>query len=227
MKTPKFFLAALILLVSFQLCFAQKTEVFDSFGELNCDDILARIDNFFYAIKKNPGAVGYAIIQGERDKTNFLQHEWWIYNNVESRRFDDSRLVVVRAEGDSEGIFTQFWLAPPGAEKPAYVEIKPDFTISENRKPFVFNSTAEANSPCPDSLQLKIYSDYLKANAVIRGHIVIFAKSPKEFQKQKSGVSTKLADKYKILPNQLRFFFVKKTDYSYIELWIVPRKKRN
>ncbi|HEX9963053.1 MAG TPA: hypothetical protein VGB00_19120, partial [Pyrinomonadaceae bacterium] len=161
MKSQKIILALLILLASFQICFSQdkiNLKPFDSFGELNCDDLLGRIDNFFYAIQNNPNAIGYAIIQGKQDKTKFFRHEWWIYNNVESRRFDDSRLVVVRAEGDSEEIFTQFWLVPPGAEKPSYVEIKPDFTLSENKKPYIFNSTNDEDGSCPDGLQLKLYS---------------------------------------------------------------------
>jgi hypothetical protein len=229
-KSQKIILALLILLAFFQICFSQdktKLEAFDSFGELGCDDLLGRIDNFFYAIQNNPGATGYAVIQGKPDKTEFFRHEWWIYNNVESRGFDDSRLVIVRAEGASEEIFTEFWVVPPGAEKPSYVEIKPDFTISENEKPYVFNSTNDEDGPCPDGLQLKLYSNYLTANPAFRGHVVIFTKSQAEFQKEKSDIAAKLANKYKVSPNQLRFFFVRKTDYSYVELWLVPPQNRN
>ncbi len=232
LKIIRLLAALTVFFASFQIAFAQqqqqqekvKLEVFDAFGELNCDSLLGRIDSFFYAIKNNPGATGYVIIQGN-DKTHFLRHEWWIYSNVESRRFDDSRLVVVRIGGEGELPFTQFWLVPPGAEKPAYVEIQPDFKIPENGKPFIFNSTAWADGPCPDGLQLKLYSDYLKANPDIRGHVVIFKASDAEFRKEKTGILTKLAGRYKIAPNQLRFFFVKETDYSYTELWLVPPRR--
>jgi hypothetical protein len=115
---------------------------------------------------------------------------------------------------------------PRGAKKPAYVEIQPDFNISENKKPYVFNSTGDADGHCPDGLQLKLYSDYLKANPAVRGHIVIFIASQAKFENEKRDISTKLADKYKISPGQLRFFFVKKTDYSYTELWLVPQRQR-
>lgn len=229
MKSPKFFLALLILFAAFQICFAQekvKPEVFDSFGEVTCEDVLGRLDIFYVALRANPMATGYIVIHGNKNDKYKFRYERTIYGSIEFRRFYDSNLKIVRA-GHLEESFIQFWLVQPGAEKPEYVETQPDLTIPVDKKPYIFNSTADDNFPCPSGSQLKLYSDYLTANREIRGHIVIFNESRNEFQKTKEALSNELINKYKIPPAQFRFFFVKSKEAVYNEFWLVPQKRRN
>jgi hypothetical protein len=229
MKSPKIIFASVILLTAFNICFGQdkpKAEIIDQFDEINCEELLARLDNFLIAMRNNPNAAGYIIISGGKNDKNSFRDEWRIRGHLEFRRFDDSQLTIAKAEVVKDS-YTKFWLVPAGAEKPEYKEIDFDYKIPENRKPYIFNSTKEDGDLCPGGNQLKIYSDYLSANPNFRGHIVIFTESKAEFEKERTKLFNELTNKYKIPADQIKFFFVKKKEFSYNEFWLVPQKKRN
>jgi hypothetical protein len=226
MQLPKNLLLLVILFVTSQIYFAQETpkaELIDEFGRLTCEDIIARQDALLNILNEEPTSTGYIIIySNKKDSRAAWRMKMFIDGQTELRRFDQKRLTVFRGTDESE-VNVQFWKVPAGAEKPEFKEIGWNYDLSNRKKLFKFNSSEWDVSPCPIGSQFDSYSNYLKANKNFRGHIVIFTKSNKEFQKVKENLLNKLPNDYKVSPNQLRFFFVKqKIDYTNYEFWLVP-----
>ena len=230
MRLQKCFFVLVIFLASLQLGFGQekpKAELIDEFGDITCEELIARQDNLMSSLNNDPTAVGYAVIYGNKnDYKKVWRAKFYIGGHIEFRNFNEERLIIIRGK-EAEDLRIQFWKVPAGAEKPAFEELNWNFTLSANRKPFIFLSTGWEGGPCDIGLQLKTYANYLVANPSIRGNVVVFAKSKSEFQDEKEKISGKLTNNYKIPSNQLRFFHQKiKDEYSYTELWLVPQKKK-
>ncbi len=202
----------------------QKTEarLIDKFGLLECEDIWSRQDAFFVELQNYPAAVGYTVIYGKKNATRQnLAREKLIKGIIELKKFSEDRLIVVRGK-ESDEPHTEFWLVPPGADKPDFDEAKWDLTFSTTQKPFI-HYASEWDVLCPYGGIMKIYSEYLTENPKARANIVIHAKSKAEFQKQKAEFSDELTEKYKISPKRIRYFFVKrKSDSESYELWLLP-----
>ena len=230
MKLRKLFFTLLLLLAAFQVYTGQeipKAELVDEFGEVTCEELIARQDNLINLLENDPTSIGYAVIYGKKDNLRAVwRNKRFLDGQTEFRRFDEQRLIIIRGK-EAEQLRIQFWKVPVDAEKPDFGEIAWDFSLSKFKKPFIFSSTDWEVNPCPIGLQLKTYSNYLTANANARGNIVIFAKTKKEFQKDKKKLSDKLTNEYKVPLNQLRFFYKKtKTNYTYHEFWLVPKKQK-
>ena len=97
MKLQKILLILLILFDSFQICFGQekpKAELIDEFGNITCEDLIARQDNLIALLQNDPTAVGYVVIYGKKDD---LRGSWrnkrFIDGQTESRRFDEQRII--------------------------------------------------------------------------------------------------------------------------------------
>lgn len=68
-----------------------------------------------------------------------------------------------------------------------------------------------------------VYAEYLNANPQSRGHIVVYTRSLKRYNKFKKEAQNLLKD---IPINRLRFFHVKREhsdNYANLEYWLVPR----
>jgi hypothetical protein len=89
----------------------------DEFGRLADDDVRARLDAFFVELQNNPSNQGYIINYGtDRD---IAARERLITNHIAFRRFDRSRITLVRGGDLGTGINTRLYRVPPGAENPA------------------------------------------------------------------------------------------------------------
>lgn len=90
-----------------------KAEQTDEFDALSNDDIRGRLDNFFITLQNNPTDRGYIINYGTARQ--IAARERLIQNHIRFRRFDASRITMVRGEGD---IKTKLYRVPSGAEDP-------------------------------------------------------------------------------------------------------------
>ena len=89
----------------------------DEFGKLANDDVRARLDAFFVELQNNPSNQGYIINYGtDRD---IAARERLITNHIAFRRFDRTRITLVRGGDLGTGINTKLYRVPPGAENPA------------------------------------------------------------------------------------------------------------
>lgn len=89
----------------------------DEFGKQVDDEVKARIDNFYIELNNNPNAQGYIVNYGT-DK-EIARREAQIRKAIRFRKYDESRVTMVRGGDNSEGVNTKFWVVPPGAENPA------------------------------------------------------------------------------------------------------------
>ncbi|MBA2379998.1 MAG: hypothetical protein H0V76_10550 [Blastocatellia bacterium] len=88
----------------------------DEFGALQNDDIRARLDQFFIELQNNPTNQGYVINYGTN--AQITARERLITNHITLRRFDRSRITLVRGGDAGIGVNTRLYRVPPGADNP-------------------------------------------------------------------------------------------------------------
>ncbi len=88
----------------------------DEFGALQNDDIRARLDQFFIELQNNPTNQGYVINYGTN--AQIAARERLITNHITLRRFDRSRITLVRGGDTGVGVNTRLYRVPPGADNP-------------------------------------------------------------------------------------------------------------
>lgn len=89
----------------------------DEFGKMPNDDVRGKLDLFFTELANNPNNQGYIINYGT-DK-DVAAREKLILNHINFRKFDRSRITLVRG-GDNGGVInTKLYRIPPGADNPA------------------------------------------------------------------------------------------------------------
>ncbi|MEO8648339.1 MAG: hypothetical protein ABI539_04155, partial [Acidobacteriota bacterium] len=88
----------------------------NEFDKMSNDDIRAQLDLFFNELSNNPNNQGYIINYGsDRDIT---ARERLITNHINFRRFDRSRITLVRGGDTGVGVKTKLYRIPPGADNP-------------------------------------------------------------------------------------------------------------
>jgi hypothetical protein len=88
----------------------------DQFGKLPNDDIRGRLDNFFSELQNNPNNTGYIINYGT--DREIAAREKLITNHIAFRKFDRSRITLVRGGDTGDGASTKLYRIPPGAGNP-------------------------------------------------------------------------------------------------------------
>jgi hypothetical protein len=230
MKPTQIILIAIILVAVSVHAIGQgspKAVMFDEFGSLTCEDVIARQDYLFAQLESDPAAIGYAMIFAD---TNHLrqgrQTEAVLNGHTEFRRFDDSRFRILRAVGSSS-LKVQFWIVPAGAEVPQHTSLDWDFQISENSKPLKINASTDDEGPCPIGSQFRLFYDRLKTNPHTRAHVVVWAQTRAQFLKEKERVDRDLISKYGISSTRVRYFFIPHRSAAVKwEYWIVPRRNK-
>lgn len=103
----------------------------DEFESVNCDDYLARMDNFQIELSNNPTAKGYILIyEGKiprQTNTRFIfvsphsgeakAYEKTMIRRMTFRKYDRQKIVFVEA-GFREKLTVEFWVVPSNAEPP-------------------------------------------------------------------------------------------------------------
>lgn len=95
--------------------------MFDEIGEIQRDDEKARLDVFAIELQNSPGAQGYIIGYGGRNKrfgTGQQRAQRARDYVVTTRGIDASRIVIVDGGTRATGS-TQLWIVPPGATPPS------------------------------------------------------------------------------------------------------------
>lgn len=111
--------------------FSQEAQKIDEFDSFNCEEYLARMDNFQNVLNNNPSAKGYILIyegklaKYDRGKIYYVfphfgeakSYKRTMIRRMAFRKFDKARIVFVEA-GFREKLTVEFWLVPPGSEQP-------------------------------------------------------------------------------------------------------------
>jgi hypothetical protein len=98
---------------------------FDEFGDINCEDEYARLDNFAIQLQNTPSAQGYIIFYGGRRFRGRLPRVGEAAARagrlkpylVNRRGIPTDRVVVING-GYQESFVVELWIVPPGAEPP-------------------------------------------------------------------------------------------------------------
>jgi hypothetical protein len=118
-------IAMVLLLIAVQNAFAQDgvptSHKFDEFiGEVDDEDLIARLDNFAIELIKQPNAQGHIIVYRSRRDPPAFSHRYALRAKdymVNQRRIIGSKLMTV--DGGMSGCFMyELWIVPPGGSPP-------------------------------------------------------------------------------------------------------------
>ena len=120
----------IVVLMVISLCVSGSSRTpqqkFDEFGDINCEDEWARLDNFAVHLQNEPAAQGYVIFYGgrlfrgrvpRRGEAAFRAARMKPYL-VNSRGIPDERVIVLDG-GFRESWEAELWIVPPGASPPS------------------------------------------------------------------------------------------------------------
>ncbi len=228
MKLRRFLFAFLISLAAFQFCFSQekpKAELIDEFGEVGCDELTAHLDVLFIDLMNDPNSKGYIIIYGDtKQPLRKYTYEKIIEEYIKLRKFDRSRIEFIHGK-DKQTLRTELLKVSVDADELPFDEESWNYVLPQTFKSTMFHADSWISEVCPEVFGVELYSNFISANPNLRGHLVIYDKSVKEFRKTEIDLLNQLVKKYKVSRNQLKFFFVKRKE-SDIEYWLVPKKKK-
>ena len=113
-------------------------QAFDTFGDINCEDEWARLDNFAIQLQNNPREKGYIIFYGGRLFRGRLPRRGEAAARsarmkpylVNVRGIPSAQVIVVDG-GYQESWTAELWIVPPGATPPV-----PFFLIPKSKIKF-------------------------------------------------------------------------------------------
>lgn len=133
-RTFKIALLVLLAGLSVHGSDAPPTQKFDDYGDVNCEDEWARLDNFAIGLSQSPAATGYIIFYGGRRFRGRLPKRGEAAARaariqpylVKRRGVAADRIIVING-GYAEAFHVELWIVPPGAVPP-----EPISTVSEH-----------------------------------------------------------------------------------------------
>lgn len=112
----------------------------DEFGQISCDDFLARIDGLYTQINANPGSKGYFVISGSKEVlTGKLGFELLFETAVRQQGHDSTVASIIRGN-ESGPLDVKIWIAKAGSELPSFGATKWDLRMRPGSTPFRLRS---------------------------------------------------------------------------------------
>lgn len=89
-------------------------------GEVDYEDLIARLDNFAIELQNQPGALGHVIVyRSRRDPPSISQRYALLARDYLVRQRGIARNRLVTADGGRSGcLMYELWIVPPGAAPP-------------------------------------------------------------------------------------------------------------
>lgn len=192
-----------------------------------CDDLLARLDGYFYELSLHPDQMGVIVLRNTPDRRTWnVTLQATIESWMDFREFDRRRVQFVRADGSH---LRQFWRIPSGAPKPKIGNAIAGFQMSESvKKPFLLaEETRIGDQICPEIDRFAIFAAFLKANPSSRGNIVVRDRSPSVARRKGARVARKLEKIHGIQRKRVRTFIARferpsNHDEAIVEYWYLP-----
>jgi len=204
-----------------------KAVLVDEFPAITCEDLSARLDNFFHELQQKPNAIGYIVLAVDSKRPS--GGETFIDGYARWRQFSEDRFVVTEAKLPS-AISAQLWSVPPGASLALDVSstlvrrLKPD-----EKKKRLFSDYGEY-APCYTGAPLRLAAAYLKSEPGLFANVVIGSKTIRGYKKVKGETERLFEAKYSLDKARLRFYRIR-TEYEpegpeIAELWIVRKTSK-
>jgi hypothetical protein len=198
---------------------APKATIVDEMGNVNCEDLSARVSAFYQTqLKPNPGFVGYIVIYPKQGDLSRFDVESLIRGQLKMWQIDAGVLNIVRGK-EMPAQEIHFWITPPGSTKPDFEVEKWVYAIKRPRR---YYRTSNYPDICPADDQA-MYLSILRENPDLRGNILIWERSAKKYQKERIRFQTEF---HEIPRLRVRFFRGRCSNgrCDGFELWLVPNK---
>ncbi|CAN5327366.1 hypothetical protein BH10ACI1_BH10ACI1_21000 [soil metagenome] len=241
MKLRKMILFILVSIAFFQIGFGQEKpearKLFE-FGKICSEELMAGYDSFYIELNNDPSSTGYIVFYGDEFEGRNLNFIAYLTLNYPQKRFDKSRIVLVRGENQAE-MKIQFWLVPNGVNPP-----KPETEFIEQKfaSTFLFDKNwADFNRDygsldiysnnfydlgCEFSPNVGAFAKILLSNSELTGYLIIytkFGKGKKYGNRIASFAISDLISNYKVPRNRLKTIYGGNREEPQIELWFVPK----
>ena len=220
----KIILLMLVLLFAASVYTQEGYLTVDEFGRTPCDELRARIDNFWIQLGKHPPSdQAIILIQGTTFETERVRKS--IEQGILSREYSIHRFKFFRRIGSP--VVTGFLIVHGGTDfaRDEYKEWRADewpVKRSSLSKPFVFGSYYD-DDPCP-TFSRRNYAELLLANSNLRGHLVIHPQSRRFRNAIAVEWLKEFNNEFHVPSNRFRIFYAKPSKWSFVEFWIVPTK---
>ncbi|HMT08514.1 MAG TPA: hypothetical protein PKA82_10955 [Pyrinomonadaceae bacterium] len=188
-----------------------QAELVDEFGPIQCDELLARIDNLAIRVRNDPATKGVAVISGSNTHLiEKLQLEIRLTSGIR-RHGADIRSIVTVVRGKEEGkTLVQFWVVPSGAEEPARSASKWNLSIPTQNKLIDFH--ADNDAICYYLTVHEYLRELLDANPKLRIKAVVGETSLKRFR-NKAAILRQAFGSY----DSRRLRIVRKREFAYYD----------
>jgi len=194
-------------------------EVIDDFSVIECDEMLARIDNFDIVLRNNPTKNGVAIVSGSKDHLiNKLYLEIRFSSGTGRPGTGSPPIPLIR--GDERGEARLKFLMFP-RDRPIPKSKTWNLTIPDGVEPFFFHT--DADGICSYRTVYKYIGELANANPRLRVNAVFSRESRPQFQKAVSELKSKFS---KSTVGRIRFFR-QRSDYPFsdtnsVDFWLLP-----
>ena len=196
----------------------------DRFRHSNCEEFLARLDQFFNELNQDPSSVGYLLAYGQDRavaRARMQLNSW-----IKMRNFDGSRITFVTAGKGGKKADIDLWRVPAGADA-SKIPTRDDITVVPESKPtipYIFTRDAiDGVGGCSD-YDPDGFAAALKKNRSARGNIVIYESSRANFRDVEKMILKRLTGQG-VFRKRLRTFYVRIPFGEMregIELWFLP-----
>jgi hypothetical protein len=241
-------LACLFALVAASAESRAQVEPSETYGEVNCETELARLDKFALPVLDKRGAEAHVIVYAGRDEPpgKTLRHVRFIREYLIGTRGIEASRVHVRAGGRRESLAVELFLVAPGAPAPqatptleatrAADDAGGARKFDEGR----FGSTRDArgrlvlwdgsDAMCSHALpDLGEYARALRADADARAHVVVYGARGARLSEANT-VSRLIRHRLFTVENvahpRITVVYGGTREELFVELWLIPRGAR-
>jgi hypothetical protein len=200
----------------------------DEYGSLPCDDLIGRLDLFFFELSNDPGSTGFVVISRPKvDKRLSVFRQHLIVEHAKYRKFDSNRIRFVRNHG-SNGVQDQLWRIPAGSPEPKVDNVDMSYQLPNDIKPFILAvEYSYGDGICPELDGSIVFAEFLNGNPGSSGNIVVRERTVQRAQRQIERIRKKFRTRFGIASSRLRFFPRRAsvpTNYQepIVEYWYLP-----
>jgi hypothetical protein len=211
-------LGLVILVGAFALqAFAQDagaSRLFAKFDVTNCEDLNARLHDFYQQILSRKGSHGYAVVRGDGGDPRRFQTKSYILGWTRFEGFDKDRLTVVQGSPSTDDD-VEFWLVPAGGDATAFRDAA--WTYPLTRAEVFYDSTKGGKGGCRMAPNL-IYRQIVESNPKILAQVVIAEPTKKDFKRRVSEFEQLLAN----VPAERLIYLQEQNAPPKYQLWLLP-----
>jgi hypothetical protein len=184
------------------------------FDVTSCEDLNARLHDFYQQILSRKGSRGYAVVHGSEGDPLRFQTKSYILGWTNFEGFDKNRLSVVQG-GARTDADVEFWLVPAGGDATAFRDAA--WTYPLTSAVVFYDSTKGGTGGCRTAPDL-IYSQIVESNPKILALVVIAEPTEKDFKRRVSEFEQLLAN----VPAERLMYIQEQNAGRKYQLWLLP-----